>query len=60
MLDYSALFKKLNYEEINYMYRVVDRGNISIPDLIKMKQKTGRQQDKMDIKYLEALKDEKK
>ncbi len=33
---------------------------ISIPDLIKMKRKTGRQQDKTDIKYLEALRDEKK
>lgn len=45
--------------------RFIDTGNvtiptISIPDLIKMKQKTGRQQDKMDIKYLEALKNEKK
>jgi hypothetical protein len=33
---------------------------VSIDDLIKMKERTGRQQDKADIRYLKELKDEKK
>ncbi len=32
---------------------------VSIDDLIKMKQKSGREQDKADIKYLKRLKNEK-
>ena len=55
----------VDYAEAEKHVRLIDTGNvaiptISIPDLIKMKRKTGRQQDKMDVEYLEALKDEKK
>jgi len=45
MLDYLAIFKL---------------PVVSIDDLIKMKERTGRQQDKADIKYLKELKNEKK
>ncbi|MGB9735474.1 MAG: nucleotidyl transferase AbiEii/AbiGii toxin family protein, partial [bacterium] len=38
----------------------VEIPTISIPDLIKMKEKTGRQQDRADIKYLRKLKNEEK
>ncbi len=55
-VDYTNAEKHVNY---------INTGNviiptISVPDLIKMKQKAGRQQDKADIKYLKALKNEKK
>jgi len=34
--------------------------SISLDDLIKMKSNTKREQDKIDIKYLRQLRDEKK
>jgi len=34
--------------------------SISLDDLIKMKRNTKREQDKIDIKYLRQLRDEKK
>lgn len=55
-VDYKKAVKNLN--------RMVIK-NVSIPiisakDLIKMKQKAGRGQDKSDIRYLRNLKNEKK
>lgn len=55
-IDYKRAAREVNY---------IVLGDISVPtisvdDLIEMKQKTGRQQDKADIRYLKELRDEKK
>ena len=55
----------VDYEDAKKNADEIAAGSVTIPtisisDLIKMKQKTGRQQDKTDIKYLRALNDEKK
>ncbi len=55
-VDYVKAIRNVKYINISN----VTIPTISISDLIKMKQKTGRQQDKADIKYLEVLKNEKK
>jgi hypothetical protein len=55
-IDYEKGIRNVNYISI---------GNISVPtisidDLIKMKQVTGRVQDKIDIKYLLEIRDGRK
>ncbi|MCM8799283.1 MAG: hypothetical protein NC900_00935 [Candidatus Omnitrophica bacterium] len=54
-VDYNEAIKNIHY---------IKSANISIPvisidDLIKMKSKTGRKQDKADIRYLKKIKNEK-
>ncbi len=49
------------HERVNYIVlQGVSIPVVSIDDLIKMKEKTGRLQDNADIRYLRELKDEKK
>lgn len=53
-------YKKAS-ENINYIkLRDISIPTISVGDLIKMKRRSGRQQDKADIRYLRRLIDEKK
>lgn len=54
-VDYKQAHKKVN----NIMLQGVSVPVVSIDGLIKMKQRTGRQQDKADIRYLRKLKNEK-
>lgn len=51
-VDYKKAVKNVNYITTKNVCIPV----ISIDDLIKMKQKTGRNQDKADIRYLKSLK----
>jgi predicted nucleotidyltransferase len=53
---YNEASKRVNYIPLHDISIPL----ISIDDLIKMKQNTGRQQDKADIRYLRELKSEKK
>lgn len=55
-IDYKKALRNVNYITI----KNISIPTISIDDLIKMKEKTGRQQDKADARYLRALKNEKK
>ncbi len=55
-VDYKKA--SININHINL--QDVSIPTISIDDLIKMKQKTGRQQDKADIRYLMRLRNEKR
>jgi hypothetical protein len=55
-VDYKKASKNINH--INLQDLSIP--TISIDDLIKMKQKTGRQQDKADIRYLMRLRNEKR
>ncbi len=54
-IDYKKASKNIN----RITLRDVSIPVVSIDDLIKMKQKTGREQDKADIKYLRKLRNEK-
>lgn len=55
-VDYKKASENINYIKL----RDISIPTISVDDLIKMKRRTGRQQDKADIKYLRRLIDEKK
>ena len=55
-VDYKKASKNINHINL----QDVSIPTISIDDLIKMKQKTGRQQDKADIRYLMRLRNEKR
>ncbi|MBI4621581.1 MAG: hypothetical protein HY739_15725 [Desulfobacterales bacterium] len=55
-VDYDKAHKRINEIKLHGVTIPV----VSIDDLIKMKERTGRQQDKADIRYLKELKDEKK
>lgn len=55
-VDYKKASENVNYNNL----QEVSIPTISIDDLIRMKQKTGRQQDKADIRYLRRLKNEKR
>jgi hypothetical protein len=54
-IDYKTASKGIKY----FVIQNITIPTVSIDDLIKMKQKTGREQDKADIKYLKRLKNEK-
>ena len=54
-VDYSNASKKVNL----IVLQDISIPTISVDDLIKMKQKAGREQDKADIRYLKELKSEK-
>lgn len=54
-IDYKKASKNIN----RITLRDVSIPVVSIDDLIKMKQKTSREQDKADIKYLRKLRNEK-
>jgi hypothetical protein len=55
-VDYKKASENVNYINL----QEISIPTISIDDLIRMKQKTGRQQDKADIRYLRRLKNEKR
>ena len=55
-IDYKIASKGIKY----FVVQNIAIPTVSIDDLIKMKQKTDREQDKADIKYLKRLKNEKK
>lgn len=55
-VDYREGHKSIN----NIMLHGVSIPVISIDDLIKMKRKAGRRQDRADIRYLRKLKNEKR
>lgn len=55
-VDYDKAHKRTNKVKLHGVTIPV----VSIDDLIKMKEKTDRQQDKADIRYLKELKSEKK
>jgi hypothetical protein len=55
-VDYKRASENINHIKL----RNISIPAISIDDLIKMKKRSGRQQDKADIKYLRRLMDEKK
>lgn len=55
-VDYTKAEKRVKHITV----RDVTIPALSISDLIKMKRKADRKQDRADIKYLEALKHEKK
>jgi hypothetical protein len=42
-LDFQSIFKELNKQEIDYL------------NLIKLKQKSGRKQDIVDVEYLKMI-----
>lgn len=54
-INYKIASKSIKY----FVVQNITIPAVSIDDLIKMKQKTGREQDKADIKYLKRLKNEK-
>lgn len=54
-IDYEEGQKRVNH----IVLQGVSIPVISVDDLIKMKEKTGRQQDKADIRYLRKFKNEK-
>ena len=54
-VDYDKAHKRINEIKLHGVIIPV----VSIDDLIKMKERTGRKQDKADIRYLKELKDEK-
>jgi hypothetical protein len=55
-VDYKKAIGNVNYITFKNICIPV----ISIDDLIRMKQRTGRKQDKADVRYLKGLKNEKK
>ncbi|RJP59309.1 MAG: hypothetical protein C4549_02480 [Deltaproteobacteria bacterium] len=55
-VDYDKANKRINEIKLHGVTIPV----VSIDDLIKMKERTGRKQDKADIRYLKELKNEKK
>lgn len=55
-IDYKIASKGIKY----FVVQNITIPTVSIDDLIKMKQKAGREQDKADVKYLKRLKNEKK
>lgn len=60
VIDSPVDYEK-GHERVNYIVlQDVSIPVVSIDDLIKMKEKTGRLQDNADIRYLRELKDEKK
>lgn len=60
VIDSPVDYEK-GHERVNYIVlQGVSIPVVSIDDLIKMKEKTGRLQDNADIRYLRELKDEKK
>ena len=60
IINTPVYYKKAS-KNINHInLQDVSIPTISIDDLIKMKQKTGRQQDKADIRYLMRLRNEKR
>ncbi len=54
-IDYKTAAKGIKF----FVVQDITIPTVSIDDLLKMKQKTGREQDKADIKYLKRLKNEK-
>lgn len=60
VIDSPVDYEK-GHELVNYIVlQGISIPVVSIDDLIKMKEKTGRLQDNADIRYLRELKDEKK
>lgn len=55
-VDYKKASENVNHIRL----QAISIPTISIDDLIKMKKKTGRRQDKADIRYLRRLKNEKR
>ncbi|MCM8827605.1 MAG: hypothetical protein NC904_08860 [Candidatus Omnitrophica bacterium] len=53
-IDYKMTLKNVNYITTKNITIPI----ISIDDLIRMKEKTGRRQDKTDIRYLRGIKKE--
>lgn len=54
-IDYKKAVERINH----IILKDISIPTISIDDLIRMKEGTGREQDKADIRYLKGLKDEK-